>query len=134
MDGVVGCLAGGCCPITAFVKKNQLSAQEIRVLEGALRELSNDEIADELGCSSSTVRTYWTRIFQKVGCTRENHVLARIARFAACVPQERTRCSLSRAGAKVATENERGTFLRGSPQMSSDLLGVEHGGATNRES
>ena len=69
-------------PITVFMQNHRLSPQEMRVVAGALRELSNDEIAQELGCSSSTVRTYWARIFEKVGCSREHHVLARIARFA----------------------------------------------------
>ena len=52
------------------------------MVDGALRELCNEEIAHELGCSASTVRTYWARVFEKVGCSREHHVLARIARFA----------------------------------------------------
>src|SRR6187431_872265 len=110
MNGVLRCLGSERCSITAFVRKNHLSPQEMRVVEGALRELSNDEIADELGCSSSTVRTYWARIFQKVGCTREHHVLARIARFAACGPCEALGCSLSLEAKPVSTENEAGAF------------------------
>jgi len=104
MAGEFGCSGSKRCWIAAFVQKNQLSPQEIRVVEGALRELSNDEIADELGCSSSTIRTYWTRIFQKVGCSRERHVLARIARFAACRACEGTDCAQALETEPVSTE------------------------------
>jgi DNA-binding CsgD family transcriptional regulator len=69
-------------PIAAFVQAHRLSPQEARLIKAALRELSNEEIASELGCSASTIRTYWSRIFQKVGCSRHHHVFARLARFA----------------------------------------------------
>ena len=104
MDGEFGCSGSKRCSIAAFVRNNQLSPQEMRVVEGALRELSNGEIAEELGCSSSTVRTYWTRIFQKVGCSREHHVLARIARFAACRPCDGIDCPQSFKTEPVSTE------------------------------
>lgn len=70
------------CAIEAFARVHRLSPQEARLVEAAMRELSNDEIAHEFGCSSSTIRTYWSRILQKVGCSRHHHVFARIARFA----------------------------------------------------
>lgn len=69
------------CPITRFCRTHQLSRQETKLLQAAVQELTNDEAADALGCAPSTVRTYWTRIFQKVGCTRERDVLARVVRF-----------------------------------------------------
>jgi len=88
------------CPITAFVRAHRLSPRETRVVDGALRELSNTAIAKELGCSPSTIRTYWARIFQKLGCSRENHVLARIARFAAAWPLRERRLRLRRCAGK----------------------------------
>jgi DNA-binding CsgD family transcriptional regulator len=49
-------------PIVVFMQNHRLSPQEMRVVDGALRELCNEEIAHELGCSASTVRTYWARV------------------------------------------------------------------------
>lgn len=68
-------------PVAAFMRVYRLSPQEGRLIEAALRELSNEDIARELGCSPSTIRTYWSRIFHKVGCSRHQHVFARITRF-----------------------------------------------------
>jgi DNA-binding CsgD family transcriptional regulator len=67
--------------IDEFAIAHGLSPQEARLLHAALRELTDKKAATELGCSPSTVRTYWARIFQKVGCTRQRDVLARVVRF-----------------------------------------------------
>jgi len=69
------------CPIARFCRTHQLSPQETKLLRAAVQELTNDQAADALGCAPSTIRTYWTRIFQKVGCARERDVLARVVRF-----------------------------------------------------
>src|SRR6187431_1223840 len=103
------------CPITVFMRAHRLSPRETRVVDGALRELSNAAIAKELGCSPSTIRTYWARIFQKLGCSRENHVLARIARFAAAWPLRERRLRLRRCAGKrtsPAGDWTRGARLR----------------------
>lgn len=83
MEGSEGSPESERSAITAFMNTHHLSPQEARLVRASLRELSNEEIADELGCSPSTVRTYWSRIFQKIGCSERHHVLARIANFLA---------------------------------------------------
>jgi DNA-binding NarL/FixJ family response regulator len=65
-----------------FATAYRLSDQERRLLDAAVQELSNEEVAGQLGCAHSTVRSYWSRIFAKVGCHSERDVVARLLRFA----------------------------------------------------
>lgn len=93
-------------PVAAFMRVYRLSPQEGRLIEAALRELSNEDIARELGCSPSTIRTYWSRIFHKVGCSRHQHVFARITRFILSRSEVRhVSDSLELAPAKGASED-----------------------------
>lgn len=68
--------------IAAFAAQFRLSGQETRLLDAALKELTNEDAAELLGCAPSTVRSYWARIFHKVGCHCERDVIARLFRFA----------------------------------------------------
>lgn len=69
--------------VAEFATLHRLSPQETKLLHAALRELSNEEAAELLSCTHSTVRTYWGRIFQKVGCRSERAVFVRLYQFAA---------------------------------------------------
>ena len=60
----------------------RLSNQETRLLEAAVQELTNEQAAEVLGCAHSTVRSYWSRIFEKIGCHSERDVVARLLRYA----------------------------------------------------
>lgn len=46
---------------------NRLSDREVEILELAARGTSNKRIAAELFITESTVKTHWTRIFEKLG-------------------------------------------------------------------
>jgi DNA-binding CsgD family transcriptional regulator len=70
------------CPIEEFAAEYKLSPQERRLLLASLAEKDNAEAAHLLGCSPSTIRTYWGRLLQKVGARRERDVLARLVRRA----------------------------------------------------
>jgi len=52
-------------------------------MAAAVSELSNKDAATKLGVAEGTVRTYWSRIFDKTGSRSERDVLARLFRFAA---------------------------------------------------
>ncbi len=68
--------------VTRFATHYRLSPRERSLLNLALQELTNEESAERLGCAYSTVRSYWSRIFHKVGCHCERDVIARVLRFA----------------------------------------------------
>ncbi len=72
----------GTSAISSFAAHHGLSPQETRLLRLALQEVTNKEAADRLGCAHSTVRSYWARIFQKVGCRTERDVVSRLFRHA----------------------------------------------------
>lgn len=78
--------------VAEFAALHRLSPQETKLLHAALRELSNEQAAELLSCAHSTVRTYWGRIFQKVGCHSERAVFVRLFRFAA---EMRSDCSVT---------------------------------------
>lgn len=82
--------------VTEFARTHRLSNQETRLLLAAARNRTNDEAADDLGCASATVRSYWVRIFEKTGCHGAREVLARLFQFAI----ERRSLDLSR-GARL---------------------------------
>jgi DNA-binding NarL/FixJ family response regulator len=50
----------------AIAKELALSPQQIRIVEAILRGKQDKQIAAELGLSIPTVRTYLTRIFDRV--------------------------------------------------------------------
>ena len=64
-----------------FAHAHRLSQQEMRLLMLGVQEINNKEAAEQLECGECTVRTYWQRIFAKVGCTNQRDVLARLFRF-----------------------------------------------------
>jgi DNA-binding NarL/FixJ family response regulator len=68
--------------IESFASEYQLSPQETRLLLAAAREASNEEAADELGCTNATVRSYWRRIFEKTGRGSAREVITHLLRFA----------------------------------------------------
>jgi DNA-binding NarL/FixJ family response regulator len=68
--------------VREFAAACRLSNQETRLLECAVQELTNEQAAQVLGCAHSTVRSYWSRIFEKIGCHSERDVVARLLRHA----------------------------------------------------
>jgi two-component system NtrC family response regulator len=68
--------------VREFAVLHRLSNQETRLLDAAVQELTNEQAAEVLGCAHSTVRSYWSRIFDKIGCHSERDVVARLLRFA----------------------------------------------------
>jgi DNA-binding NarL/FixJ family response regulator len=66
-----------------FVERYELSAREAGVLLLTIEGLCDKEIADRLGCSRSSISTYWCRIFSKTGSRPQRAVLSHIARTAA---------------------------------------------------
>lgn len=69
--------------LRAYVERYALSARETAVLVLTVEGLSDKEIADRLGCSRSSISTYWCRIFSKTGSRPQRAVLSHIARTAA---------------------------------------------------
>jgi DNA-binding NarL/FixJ family response regulator len=68
--------------VREFAAIYRLSNQETRLLDAAVQELTNEQAAEVLGCAHSTVRSYWSRIFEKIGCHSERDVVARLLRYA----------------------------------------------------
>ncbi len=68
--------------VLEFAATYRLSNQETRLLDAAVQELTNEQAAEVLGCAHSTVRSYWSRIFEKIGCHSERDVVSRLLRFA----------------------------------------------------
>jgi DNA-binding NarL/FixJ family response regulator len=68
--------------VSDFANVHHLSPQETRLLLAAVRDATNDEASNELGCSPSTVRTYWTRILHKTRCRSSREVVTHLFRFA----------------------------------------------------
>lgn len=68
--------------VLEFAAAYRLSNQETRLLDAAVQELTNEQAAEVLGCAHSTVRSYWSRIFEKIGCHSERDVVARLLRYA----------------------------------------------------
>jgi len=68
--------------VREFAATYRLSNQETRLLDAAVQELTNEQAAQVLGCAHSTVRSYWSRIFEKIGCHSERDVVARLLRYA----------------------------------------------------
>jgi DNA-binding NarL/FixJ family response regulator len=68
--------------VLEFAARYRLSNQETRLLDAAVQELTNEQAAEVLGCAHSTVRSYWSRIFDKIGCHSERDVVARLLRYA----------------------------------------------------
>jgi DNA-binding NarL/FixJ family response regulator len=73
----------GISVVANFARRHRLSPQEARLLNAAIREACDEEASDILGCTPGTVRSYWSRIFSKVGCHSQRDVVARLFRFAA---------------------------------------------------
>lgn len=55
-----------------------LSPMERSVLLAATRGAEDKQIAGSLGCSISTVRTMWKRIYQKTGLTSRRRLIASV--------------------------------------------------------
>ena len=68
--------------VLEFAALYRLSNQETRLLDAAVQELTNEQAAEVLGCAHPTVRSYWSRIFEKIGCHSERDVVARLLRYA----------------------------------------------------
>lgn len=59
-------------------KYAQLSPMEQQVLLAAVRGAEDKQIAASLGCSISTVRTMWQRVYHKTGVTSRRKLIATI--------------------------------------------------------
>jgi DNA-binding CsgD family transcriptional regulator len=57
-------------------KYARLSPREYSVLLAAARGAEDKEIAASLGCSISTVRTMWQRVYQKTGLVSRRKIIA----------------------------------------------------------
>ena len=57
-------------------KYAHLSPREQSVLVAAVRGAEDKEIAASLGCSISTVRTMWQRVYQKTGLVSRRRLIA----------------------------------------------------------
>ena len=68
--------------IKQFAAGHDLSARETSVLCLAARGLHRKESAHLIGCTSSTVHTYWRRIFKKTGMSCQSELFARLLSFA----------------------------------------------------
>jgi len=104
--GVLAILEGarsGGSLIASFADAHGLSSQETRLLLAAAREATNEEAADELGCTNATVRSYWRRIFEKTGRRSAREVITQLFRFA-IAPH---RHAGSRAQSRIARADSR---------------------------
>jgi DNA-binding NarL/FixJ family response regulator len=84
VDGILTVLEtarSGAPAVERFARRFRLSPQETRLVLVAAGECTNDEAAEQLGCSPSTVRSYWARVFQKTGRRSARDVLALLFRF-----------------------------------------------------
>jgi DNA-binding CsgD family transcriptional regulator len=69
--------------VLAFARAWHLSGRETEVLSMyVLDARSNKQIAAALGITYSTVRLYWMRICQKVGCAAPLQIIERLLRHA----------------------------------------------------
>ncbi len=57
------------------IPKELLSKREMEVLQGLLDNKKQEEIAEELGISPSTVKTYASRIYRKLGVSSKKELL-----------------------------------------------------------
>jgi DNA-binding NarL/FixJ family response regulator len=70
-------------PIDSFAEVYGLSPQETRLLRAAAADATNDDAAAVLGCTPSTVRSYWSRIFDKTKCRSARAVFGLLVKFVA---------------------------------------------------
>ncbi len=75
--------------LTCFCIKQAMSRRESQVLVLAAHGVQNKEIASEIGCATSTVISYWKRIFAKTKCRTRSEVLSMIIQWQS---QQRIRC------------------------------------------
>jgi DNA-binding NarL/FixJ family response regulator len=64
-----------------YARTFALSDQERAVLERAVQGLDDDEIGAEIGCARTTVKSYWSRIYTKVGQKGRDQVFAHLTRW-----------------------------------------------------
>lgn len=75
-------IPGGCAAAAdAYARVHDLSEQQTRLLECALRDESREHAADCIGCSVGTVHGYWRRICDKTKQRGEHQVLLDVLRF-----------------------------------------------------
>ena len=63
-----------------FARRHRLSPREVTLLRSALEGKNNDEVAAELGCSRTTISTYWSRIFRKTGVSGQRDLIIAVLR------------------------------------------------------
>jgi DNA-binding CsgD family transcriptional regulator len=66
-----------------------LTTREGQVLRYAADGKSIKEIAVEVGVSARSIEYFWRRIFAKLGCSSQLHVMALLLRRACCRPGAR---------------------------------------------
>ena len=95
--------------VLRFASAHGFSAQETRLLFAAAREATNEEAADELGCTHATVRSYWRRIFEKTGRHSAREVITHLFRFAIAPrpPKEQPAVSIERPPSSIARARRR---------------------------
>jgi len=67
--------------IEHYVEAFAFSPQEHAVVRYAVAGLDDEAICKTTECSRSTVKTYWSRIYGKLGVKGRDHVLAHFARW-----------------------------------------------------
>ncbi|HVU01276.1 MAG TPA: LuxR C-terminal-related transcriptional regulator [Polyangiaceae bacterium] len=67
--------------IDDYARAFSLSPQERAVLEHAISGEDDDVIGGRIGCARTTVKSYWIRIYTKVGERRRDLVIAHFARW-----------------------------------------------------
>jgi len=67
--------------IDDYVADRGFSAQEGAVIRHAVAGLDDEAICEKTACSRSTVKTYWARIYIKLGVKGRDQVLAHFARW-----------------------------------------------------
>lgn len=66
--------------VEAFARRHSLTPQETRLLGARVSGEPNKVAADMLGCSNSSISTYWQRIRRKTSCNDQAEVIAKLLR------------------------------------------------------
>lgn len=64
----------------SFAKRHRLTLQETRLLLARVSGEPNKVAADMLGCTNSSIATYWQRIRRKTSCNDQAEVIAKLFR------------------------------------------------------
>ncbi len=63
---------------TAVIRRMKLPPQQAKIVAKILRDMSDEQIAEDLGIKESTIRTYLGRIFDRHEVQNRNQLVLRI--------------------------------------------------------